>query len=238
MKIGITVPQFRFSAEHALAAARAADRDDRIDGVFAFDHLWAIGKPDRPSIALWPLLGAVGAITERVVVGSLVARVGLMSDAMVAHQISAMMAIAGHDRFIAGLGIGDHLSRDENIAYGLPFADVDQRAESLEHTARLAIERGAEVWLGGRGATVASVAARLGLAVNLWEAPPAEVETRAAAGPVTWGGVAGEHPEGVAALLSAMKVAGATWVVLAPPYHPEVDPTSTVKAIGDAIAET
>ena len=63
MKIGITLPQFRNEADTALEAARRAE-DLGFDGVFCFDHLWPMGRPDRPALSSAPLLGALAAATS------------------------------------------------------------------------------------------------------------------------------------------------------------------------------
>lgn len=238
MRIGITLPQFRASAADAVVAARAADADERIDGVFVFDHLWAIGDPSRPSVALWPLLGAVAGVTERVAVGSLVARVSLMADSLVAHAAAGVSAIAGPGRFIAGLGAGDRLSKPENEAYGIAFPPLDERLAALERTARLVLDRDLPVWIGGRSSQVHDVARRLRVPVNLWEAPIDEVATLTPSLEVTWGGVVADHPEGTEALLRSLRDVGVTWAVLAPPYVPGTDTAKAVKTIGDAISAT
>ncbi len=61
VKIGITLPQFRDEADTALEAARRAE-ELGFDGVFCFDHLWPMGRPDRPALSSAPLLGALAAI--------------------------------------------------------------------------------------------------------------------------------------------------------------------------------
>src|SRR5436305_1721416 len=60
MRVGICLPQFRDDAEAAVATARAAEEAD-LDGVFAFDHLWPLGRPDRPAPYSGVLRGAPAA---------------------------------------------------------------------------------------------------------------------------------------------------------------------------------
>src|SRR5271166_6254526 len=79
VKIGITLPTFEQTSEAALATALAADHAG-IDGIFAFDHLWPIGQKSRPALSMYPVLGAVAAVTSRIRIGSLVARIGLLPD--------------------------------------------------------------------------------------------------------------------------------------------------------------
>ncbi|HEV8064481.1 MAG TPA: hypothetical protein VGP46_06600, partial [Acidimicrobiales bacterium] len=61
----MTLPTFARQARRALEAAAEAESLG-LHGVFMFDHLWPIGDPTRPSLSLYPTLGAVVAGTERV----------------------------------------------------------------------------------------------------------------------------------------------------------------------------
>ena len=235
MRVGVTLPQFREDPGHALAAARAADAIDTIDGVFVFDHLWAIGQPDRPALSAWPLLGALAEVTNRVVLGPLVARVSLLPDAMLEHHVRTMLRLVGPDRFIAGLGAGDKLSKPENDAYGIPFPSLDERVERLWDCAERAQRAGATVWIGGLHPKVAAVARDTGSARNVWGVEADTVRVAASTGEVTWGGVVADRPEGPTETIRWVRDSGATWCVLAPPYSPNTDPTSTLKTIGEAI---
>src|SRR5687768_9169533 len=130
MKIGVTLPQFRPRPGPALEAARAAD-EAGLDGVFVFDHLWAVGNPDRPALNAWPLLGALTGVTERAVLGTLVARVSLLPDAVLVHKLETVLRMVGPERLVAGLGTGDKLSEPENVAYGLPYPPASERRAQL-----------------------------------------------------------------------------------------------------------
>ena len=48
MKLGILLPLFRTDIADARAAAAEAEAVG-LDGVFAYDHLWPIGHPERPA---------------------------------------------------------------------------------------------------------------------------------------------------------------------------------------------
>jgi len=61
-----------------------------------------------------------------VALGPLVARVGLVPDAVLVHGLVSLHRMVG-DRLIAGLGTGDSLNREENEAYGIPFRPVAER---------------------------------------------------------------------------------------------------------------
>lgn len=236
MRVGITLPQFHDDAEPAFDAARRAE-DAGLDGVFVFDHLWPIGRPDRPALHGPTLLGALAAETGSVAVGTLVARVGLVPDALLVHQFATVQRIAG-PRLVAGLGIGDHLSRAENEAYGVAFRAVAERRAALTNVCRRLRALDIAVWVGGSApATLAIARAEAGV-VNLWGTGPEEVAAEAAhpGGEVTWGGQVDLAPASttdVAALLASLADAGATWAVVAPvgaPWPAAVEAMATARA--------
>jgi alkanesulfonate monooxygenase SsuD/methylene tetrahydromethanopterin reductase-like flavin-dependent oxidoreductase (luciferase family) len=157
VRVGVTLPQFRHEVEPALAVARRAE-DAGLDGVFVFDHLWPLRQPDRPALHSMTLLGALAAETRRVTLGPLVARVGLVPDALLVHQLVTLRRMAG-DRLIAALGTGDSANKDENEAYGVPFAPVADRLAAVTWCCRRLREAGVRTWVGGRSAAVRAAAA-------------------------------------------------------------------------------
>lgn len=242
MKLGIVLPQFRDDPAAALETARRADANG-LDGVFVFDHLWPMGQPERPALHGMTLLGAVAAETERVHVGTLVARVSLLPDAVLVHGFETLRRIAG-DRVIAGIGAGDRASAPENIAYGISFPTVEERLRQLADCARRLREIGLPTWIGGLSAATLAVAAAGADSVNIWGVDAERVAaTTAAMKPhgveVTWGGQVlvgaddaaaatllaetGDRPglvhgsvKSVTEQLAAFADAGATWAVCAP----------------------
>jgi alkanesulfonate monooxygenase SsuD/methylene tetrahydromethanopterin reductase-like flavin-dependent oxidoreductase (luciferase family) len=223
MRIGLTLPTFRDDAS-AVDAAKEAELLG-FDGVFAFDHFWPMGQPARPALSAMPLLGAVAAVTERIAVGSLVARIGLLSDDLLVDSVLSLDRIAA-GRFIAGLGVGDSKSAEENIAFGIEYAHAAQRLRSLEWCAERLIEEGVTVWIGGGSnpeSKAAALAEKIGVALNLWEASADEVKEIRTRwhNEMTWAGMAGRAPgapaettiDSIAAHLEAIRDAGATWAV-------------------------
>lgn len=174
MKVGTTLPQFRPEVEPAIAAAKRAERLG-LDGVFVFDHLWPIGNPDGTVLHAHTLLAALATETRRVHLGTLVARVGLMPDAVLVNTLASVAHIAGDDRMIAGVGSGDSLSKPENEAFGVPYESVDERLAAVAHVCRGLRERGVTTWAGGRSPALRRVAAEEADALNIWGASPAEV---------------------------------------------------------------
>ncbi len=190
-----------------------------VDGVFCYDHLWPLGQPERPAMAPFPLLGAVAAITERVWLGPLVARVGLVPDQVLLAEFDALGLLAP-DRVIGALGTGDRLSAPENEAFGVPFAPAAERRDALAHCVRSLRERGIPVWVGGGARRTVAIAEAEGVAVNLWGATPEAVALQAEHSEVTWGGTTPEPgtdevaaEASVEALVPEMAEAGATWAV-------------------------
>lgn len=219
MRVGITLPQFRDDPDPALAAARVAE-DAGIDGVFVFDHVWPIGRPDRPALAAFPLLGALAAETARITIGSLVARVSLLPNAVLAHMFATLQRMVG-DRLVAGLGTGDRLSEPENIAYAVPYPPVARRRADLADCCRRLRAIGVTTWVGGSSAGIRAVALAEADALNLWGVAPDVVAAERGI-EVTWAGRVPGDPEAVAELLHALREAGATWSICAPPYDPDL----------------
>ena len=257
MKIGVTLPTFTADADAPLRAAAVAERAG-LDGVFVFDHLWPMGSPGRPALWSFGVLAAVAARTERVHLGPLVARVGLMPDEDLLGAFAALDAVAGEGRVIAGVGSGDHMSAPENHAYGVDYPHAAVRLADVERVATTLVERGLPTWVGGRSDATATVAQRAGAARNLWGVTAEQVAAASVhqghALEVTWGGQVlvgrdreeldallaryGERPglasgtvEEVAAHLATLGRAGATWCVCGPLDY-VATPEQAVETIG------
>ncbi len=190
-----------------------------------------VGPIDLLSSAM-PLLGSVAAVTERVKVGSLVARIGLLPDAILVASLKSLDLLS-NGRFVAGLGVGDHLSAQENLAYGIRYAPSAERLESLKECATRLLEDDVTVWIGGRARTI-EIARDVGAVANLWGAGRDELAAvRNDYGiEVTWAGTAGRYSDeplepsvdATADHLTEVGVAGATWAVCtwpAPGSSPE-----------------
>ncbi len=213
MKIGVVLPTFRWSPEEALDVAAAAERSG-LDGVFAYDHLWPMGNPERPAIAPFPLLATVARRHPGLIVGPLVARIGLVDDEVLVEQFLGLEAVAP-GRVIVALGTGDKLSSAENEAYGIEFAPAAQRRESLARVASEIRERKIPVWIGGGARPTVELAETLGCAVNMWGASREAAAEQATRSEVTWAGLLDAEDERAATdALEAVAEAGATWAVV------------------------
>jgi alkanesulfonate monooxygenase SsuD/methylene tetrahydromethanopterin reductase-like flavin-dependent oxidoreductase (luciferase family) len=208
VKIGITLPQF--SAD-ALAMVEAAKRAETVglDGVFVYDHY---PRPDRPeALHGHTMIGAIAMATERVTIGSLVARVGVVPDGVLIAKTRTAARLAP-GRFVAGLGVGDGQSDAEDAALGLTRPSLDERFERLEYVAATLMRDGIEVWVGGRSRRAAAVAAAVGATRNLWEPTDTQLKDAVAEGPVTWGATGDADP----ARLKELADLGVGFAVIAP----------------------
>lgn len=215
MRVGVTLPTFDERADAALAGAVRAE-ELGLDGVFVFDHLWPIGRPDRPALSSLPVLGAVAAATARVALGTLVARIGMREDDELVGQFLSLDRLAP-GRVVAGLGTGDAKSKDENLAYGIAYEPVADRRAALARTAARLRDASLPVWVGGGAPATNDIARSLGVTLNFWEADDAVVRASAALGDVTWGGPVPGGVTAIAERLARLADAGATWAVCAWP---------------------
>jgi alkanesulfonate monooxygenase SsuD/methylene tetrahydromethanopterin reductase-like flavin-dependent oxidoreductase (luciferase family) len=217
-RVGVMVPTFRDSPSDAIALAVEAERLG-IDGVFVYDHLWPMGRPDRPALAPFPLLGAIAARTSTLYLGTLVARVGVTPAEVLVSEFMALDHLAP-GRVIAALGTGDHLSFNENLAYGLVVGPAADRREMVRMCAAALLDGGLEVWVGGLARPTVAVAEEVGAIPNFWQASFDRVAEQGVRGPVTWSGMADPHGDSgqvdksaLTAIVEAFANAGATWTV-------------------------
>ncbi|MHB8219688.1 MAG: LLM class flavin-dependent oxidoreductase [Acidimicrobiales bacterium] len=234
MRSGVILPTFRDDTATALDVARRAEVAG-IDGVFCYDHLWPMGRPDRPALAPFPVLAAIAMSTERLAVGTLVARVGLVPDEVLLAEVDALSTLAP-GRVVIAMGTGDRLSAAENRAYGVPFTPAAERRDTLCRVARAVRDRGVPVWIGAGSPATNAVAEDLDVAVNLWDAAPRQVAAQGLRTEVTWAGPAPEGASGgsaasdetstgaaaVISLIPQLADAGATWAVYGWPVPMEV----------------
>jgi alkanesulfonate monooxygenase SsuD/methylene tetrahydromethanopterin reductase-like flavin-dependent oxidoreductase (luciferase family) len=212
MRVGLILPTFERSVQPALDAARAAE-DAGLHGVFAFDHLWPIGRPGRPAIAPFPLLGGVAAVTTTVAIGPLVARIGLTSDEVLIDEFATLDAVSG-GRVVAAVGTGDAKSAAEQLAYGLVIPPAAVRLARLEAVATELSRRGLATWVGGTSSETRAVAERTRATLNLWRGAPQVIAATSPSLPVSWAGGLPEDASAAVTALAALAVAGASWAVV------------------------
>ncbi|MBI3785345.1 MAG: LLM class flavin-dependent oxidoreductase, partial [Deltaproteobacteria bacterium] len=125
---GVTLPQIKRSWQETQATALELDHLG-FHSVWFNDHLYGIPMPQLPILEAWTALAAVGAITQRVELGTLVTPVGFRNPALLAKMAATLDFITG-GRVIVGLGSGWFQS--EFGGYGLSFPSLKQRLEQLD----------------------------------------------------------------------------------------------------------
>jgi alkanesulfonate monooxygenase SsuD/methylene tetrahydromethanopterin reductase-like flavin-dependent oxidoreductase (luciferase family) len=204
VRLGLILPMFSGDADRVLGFARHAE-EVGFDGVFAFDHLMPLGGPvDGPAFECFATLAAVAAATERITLGTLVARASLRPAGMLAKLAASVHAMA-NGRLILTIGTGDELSKREHDAFGLPYFGPRERRAHLEETVRavralllgeaypggervprlggpllpVPADGGPRVWIGGTSEAAVRSAVELADGWNGWGLPVETFASRA-----------------------------------------------------------
>jgi F420-dependent oxidoreductase-like protein len=125
---GVMLPQIKRSWEETKAAAMEMDRLG-YHSVWFNDHLYGIPMPQIPIMEAWTALSAVGAITTRAELGTLVSPIGFRNPALLAKMVATLDQIA-KGRVIVGLGSG--WFAQEFAGYGIDFPPVQDRLAALD----------------------------------------------------------------------------------------------------------
>jgi len=125
---GVSLPQIKRSWDDTRTAAIEFERLG-FHSVWLNDHLYGIPAPQLPIMEAWTTLAAVGAVTNRVELGTLVSPVGFRNPALLA-KIAATLDNITAGRVIVGLGGG--WFQMEYSGYGFDFPSVKDRLEQLE----------------------------------------------------------------------------------------------------------
>jgi F420-dependent oxidoreductase-like protein len=119
---GVTWPQW-------VALARACEEHD-VPALFRSDHQLNLDdRRDRGSLDAWTVLAALGAVTERIQLGTLVSPATFRHPSTLAKAVTAADHASG-GRVALGLGAGWHAR--EHAAYGYPFPPLRERMDRLE----------------------------------------------------------------------------------------------------------
>jgi alkanesulfonate monooxygenase SsuD/methylene tetrahydromethanopterin reductase-like flavin-dependent oxidoreductase (luciferase family) len=224
-RLGVTLPQFTGDRDAFIGGALRAEAAG-LDSIWLFDHLWPLsGGKERPILECWTALAYVAAATERIGVGTLVTRSTLRNPAVLAKMAETVADVAP-DRLTVAIGSGDEVSKDENLAFGLPFLSGEARVEQLRDTVevvRARVGTKAPVWVAGRSEEVRRVAGESADGWNAWEASAAELgeeaaTVRAAARgrtvETTWAGLGRSGDlDALAARLEGVAAAGASHLI-------------------------
>ena len=129
-KFYVMLPQRNFAKTRALA--QAADSLG-YHGVGLSDHFFVhrgdLQVPDEPLLECFSTLGAIAAVTKRVMMTQVVTANSFRNPALLAKMTSTLDQISG-GRF--ELGIGSGWFREEYEAYGYPYPSNAERIDQLE----------------------------------------------------------------------------------------------------------
>ena len=129
-KFYVMLPQRNFAKTRALA--EAADSLG-YHGVGLSDHFFVhrgdLQVPDEPLLECYTTLGAIAAVTKRVMMTQVVTANSFRNPALLAKMTSTLDQISG-GRF--ELGIGSGWFREEYEAYGYPYPSNAERIDQLE----------------------------------------------------------------------------------------------------------
>ena len=132
-EIGVYLPQMGFTYEQILDRTLRCEQLG-IDSIWLYDHLYAPGMPDYPSMEAWTLATALLSRTERIRVGHMVLCNQFRHPAVLAKMATTL------DQISAGrlaLGIGSGSIEDEHSRLGLAWGSFAERSERLGETLQI-----------------------------------------------------------------------------------------------------
>ena len=149
MRIGLQVPDFTWpGSPHSIGPTlRRIAVDAEQAGMSSFwvmDHFFQIsmvGPAEHEMLEGYAALSHVAAVTERVMVGTMVTGVTYRHPGLLVKTVTTLDVLSGGRAY---LGIGAAWNEDEHNGLGVPFPPVAERFERLEETLRIA----AQMWSG------------------------------------------------------------------------------------------
>src|SRR5947209_8005458 len=130
---GVNLPQISRTWEET---RRGAETFERLgyDSLWLNDHILGVPRSEIPILEAWTMLAAVGSITERAELGTLVSPPGFRNPALLAKVVATADQITG-GRVILGLGAG--WFEQEFRGYGFDFPPTRVRLEQLAEAAEI-----------------------------------------------------------------------------------------------------
>jgi F420-dependent oxidoreductase-like protein len=129
-----------------LDLARATEQAG-LDGLFRSDH-YGSGRTERGSLDAWVTLGALGAVTERIRLGTMVSPTSFRHPSVLAKGVVTADHTSG-GRIELGMGAGWYEA--EHRAYGFPFHELDRRFGILEEQVEIVVRQLTEDRFDHRG---------------------------------------------------------------------------------------
>jgi len=143
IRAGLQIPNFTYPGigpdqlfERVSDIAVTAERSG-FDTVMVMDHFYQLpllGPPDHEMLEAYTLLGALGARTENVNLGTLVTGVTYRNPAVLAKIVTTLDVISGGRAF---LGIGAAWFDVEHEGLGVDFPPVKERMDRLEEAIQI-----------------------------------------------------------------------------------------------------
>lgn len=130
---GVSLPQIKRTWEDTKTAAVEFESLG-YDSAWVVDHIYGIPGPHIPIFEAWTTLAAVGAVTSRLKLGTLVSPVGFRNPALLAKMAATLDHITD-GRVIVGLGGG--WFEMEFSGYGFDFPPLGTRLQQLDEAATL-----------------------------------------------------------------------------------------------------
>jgi F420-dependent oxidoreductase-like protein len=142
MKVGLQIPNFTFGTPDGQMFEQIVDRalaaeESGFDSVWVMDHFYqlpALGGPSQPMLEAYTLLGAIGARTSRVKLGTLVTGVTYRNPAILAKTVTTLDVITGGR---AILGIGAAWYDVEHDGLGVDYPSDGDRLDRLEEAVQI-----------------------------------------------------------------------------------------------------
>jgi F420-dependent oxidoreductase-like protein len=142
VRFGLQIPNFTLGVPDdklfdRVAGMAVAAEDSGFDSVWVMDHFYQLpplGGPDQPMLESYTLLGALGARTNRVRLGTLVTGVTYRNPALLAKIVTTLDVITSGR---AILGIGAAWYDVEHEALGVEFPPVGERMDRLEEALQI-----------------------------------------------------------------------------------------------------
>jgi F420-dependent oxidoreductase-like protein len=117
-----------------VALARACE-DHGLEGLFRSDHYQSVAsRTERGALDAWATLAALGPITDRIRLGTMVSPASFRHPSVLAKSVVTADHASG-GRVELGLGAGWH--ELEHTTYGFPFHDLGTRFDVFEEQAEI-----------------------------------------------------------------------------------------------------
>jgi F420-dependent oxidoreductase-like protein len=126
----IKTPPHHATWQEFLDVWREADRIDRFESAWSWDHFYPLAEPfDGPNLEGWTMLAALAQATTRLRLGAMVNGMHHRHPAVTANMAATLDHISG-GRFELGMGAG--WNELESNAYGIELGTLKQRFDRFD----------------------------------------------------------------------------------------------------------